>query len=182
MTIVTTVPTVTFKTRVRNEALGGPNPFEWKDLSTDEIFKGKRVVVFSLPGAFTPTCSTSHLPRYEELYDKFKALGVDSVVCVSVNDAFVMFQWGKAQGANHVFLLPDGNGEFSRKMGMLVDKSNLGFGMRSWRYSMVVNDGEIEKMFVEPGYEDNCPTDPFEVSDADTMVNYLKSQKASAAA
>jgi peroxiredoxin len=179
---VTTVPKVTFKTRVRNEALGGPNPFEWKDLSTDEIFKGKRVVVFSLPGAFTPTCSTSHLPRYEELYDKFKALGVDSVVCVSVNDAFVMFQWGKAQGANHVFLLPDGNGEFSRKMGMLVDKSNLGFGMRSWRYSMVVNDGEIEKMFVEPGYEDNCPTDPFEVSDADTMLKYLQSHKASAAA
>ena len=179
---MTTVPKVTFKTRVRNEALGGPNPFEWKDLSTDEIFKGKRVVVFSLPGAFTPTCSTSHLPRYEELYDKFKALGVDSVVCVSVNDAFVMFQWGKAQGANHVFLLPDGNGEFSRKMGMLVDKSNLGFGMRSWRYSMVVNDGEIEKMFVEPGYEDNCPTDPFEVSDADTMLKYLQSHKASAAA
>jgi peroxiredoxin len=179
---VTTVPKVTFKTRVRNEALGGPNPFEWKDVSTDEIFKGKRVVVFSLPGAFTPTCSTSHLPRYEELYDKFKALGVDSVVCVSVNDAFVMFQWGKAQGANHVFLLPDGNGEFSRKMGMLVDKSNLGFGMRSWRYSMVVNDGEIEKMFVEPGYDDNCPTDPFEVSDADTMLKYLQSHKASAAA
>jgi peroxiredoxin len=179
---VTTVPKVTFKTRVRNEALGGPNPFEWKDVSTDEIFKGKRVVVFSLPGAFTPTCSTSHLPRYEELYDEFKALGVDAVVCVSVNDAFVMFQWGKAQGAKNVFLLPDGNGEFSRKMGMLVDKSNLGFGMRSWRYSMVVDDGEIEKMFVEPGYEDNCPTDPFEVSDADTMLKYLQSHKASAAA
>ena len=182
MTIVTTVPTVTFKTRVRNEALGGPNPYEWKDVSSDDIFKGKRVVVFSLPGAFTPTCSTSHLPRYEELYDEFKALGVDAVVCVSVNDAFVMFQWGKAQSAKNVFLLPDGNGEFSRKMGMLVDKSNLGFGMRSWRYSMVVNDGEIEKMFVEPGYEDNCPTDPFEVSDADTMLKYLQSHKASAAA
>ncbi len=179
---MTKVPTVTFKTRVRNDALEGPNPFEWKDLSTDEIFKGKRVVVFSLPGAFTPTCSTSHLPRYEELYDEFKSLGVDSVVCVSVNDAFVMYQWGKAQGAKNVFLLPDGNGEFSRKMGMLVDKSNLGFGMRSWRYSMVVNDGEIEKMFVEPDFADNCPTDPFGVSDADTMLKYLKSQKASAAA
>lgn len=176
------VPSVMFKTRVRNDALGGPNPFEWKDLTSDEIFKGKRVVVFSLPGAFTPTCSTSHLPRYEELYDEFKALGVDSVVCISVNDAFVMYQWGKAQGADKVFLLPDGNGEFSRKMGMLVDKSNLGFGMRSWRYSMVVNDGEIEKMFVEPGFEDNCPTDPFEVSDADTMLKYLQSQKGSAAA
>jgi len=168
------VPSVTFKTRVRNEALGGPNPFEWKDLTSDEIFKGKNVVVFSLPGAFTPTCSTSHLPRYEELYADFKAQGVDAVVCVSVNDAFVMFQWGKSQNAKNVFLLPDGNGEFTRKMGMLVDKTNLGFGLRSWRYSMYVEDGEIKKLFAEPGFSDNCATDPFEVSDADTMLNYLK--------
>ncbi len=172
---MTRVPDVTFKTRVRNDALEGPNPFEWKDVTTDDIFKGKKVVVFSLPGAYTPTCSTSHLPRYEELYDEFKALGVDSVVCVSVNDAFVMYNWGKAQNAKNVFLLPDGSGEFTRKMGMLVNKDNLGFGMRSWRYSMVVDDGEIEKMFVEPGFSDNCPTDPFEVSDADTMLEYLKS-------
>jgi thioredoxin-dependent peroxiredoxin len=171
------VPSVTFKTRVRNEALGGPNPFEWKDLTSDEIFKGKKVVLFSLPGAFTPTCSTSHLPRYEELYDEFKSLGVDAVVCLSVNDAFVMFQWGKAQGAKNVFLLPDGNGEFTRKMGMLVDKSNLGFGMRSWRYSMFVDNGEVVKVFAEPGYSDNCPTDPFEVSDADTMLTWLKGKK-----
>jgi len=168
------VPSVTFKTRVRNEALGGPNPFEWKDLSSDEIFKGKNVVVFSLPGAFTPTCSTSHLPRYEELYADFKAQGVDAVVCISVNDAFVMFQWGKSQNAKNVFLLPDGNGEFTRKMGMLVDKTNLGFGLRSWRYSMYVEDGEIKQLFAEPGFSDNCATDPFEVSDADTMLNYLK--------
>ena len=168
------VPSVTFKTRVRNEALGGPNPFEWKDLTSDEIFKGKNVVVFSLPGAFTPTCSTSHLPRYEELYADFKAQGVDAVVCISVNDAFVMFQWGKSQNAKNVFLLPDGNGEFTRKMGMLVDKTNLGFGLRSWRYSMYVENGEIKKLFAEPGFSDNCPTDPFEVSDADTMLNYLK--------
>ncbi|MGE5476644.1 MAG: peroxiredoxin [Bacteroidales bacterium] len=174
------VPKVTFKTRVRNDALGGPNPFEWKDLTTDDIFKGKKVVLFSLPGAFTPTCSTSHLPRYEELYDEFRKLGVDAVVCLSVNDAFVMFQWGKAQGAKNVFLLPDGNGEFTRKMGMLVDKSNLGFGMRSWRYSMFVDDGEIVKMFAEPGYEDNCPSDPFEVSDADTMLNWLKQHRQAA--
>lgn len=172
---MTKIPSVVFKTRVRNDKLEGPNPFEWKDLSTDEIFKGKKVVVFSLPGAFTPTCSTSHLPRYEELYEDFKAEGVDAIVCVSVNDAFVMYQWGLSQNAKNVFLLPDGNGEFSRKMGMLVDKSNLGFGMRSWRYSMLVDDGEIVKLFSEPGYEDNCPTDPFEVSDADTMLNYLKS-------
>lgn len=170
------VPSVTFKTRVRNDALGGPNPFEWKDLTSDEIFKGKNVVVFSLPGAFTPTCSTSHLPRYEELYADFKAQGVDAVVCISVNDAFVMFQWGKSQNAKNVFLLPDGNGEFTRKMGMLVDKQNLGFGQRSWRYSMYVEDGEIKKIFAEAGFADNCPTDPFEVSDADTMLKYLKSR------
>ena len=169
-----TVPQTIFKTRVRNEALGGPNPFEWKDVSTDDIFKGKNVVLFSLPGAFTPTCSTSHLPKYEELYEEFKAQGVDAVVCLSVNDAFVMFQWGKSQNAQNVFLLPDGNGEFTRKMGMLVDKSNLGFGLRSWRYSMYVENGEIKQLFQEDGFEDNCPTDPFEVSDAETMLNYLK--------
>lgn len=178
----TQVPNVTFKTRVRNDAIEGDNPFEWKDLTTDELFKNKRVVLFALPGAFTPTCSTSHLPRYEELYEEFKALGVDQIVCLSVNDAFVMYQWGKAQGADNVFLLPDGNGEFSRKMGMLVDKSNLGFGMRSWRYSMVVDNGAIEQTFVEPDFDDNCPTDPFEVSDADTMLAYLKSKAQTQAA
>jgi peroxiredoxin len=170
------VPDVVFKTRVRNDALGGPNPFEWKDLSSKDVFAGKKVVVFSLPGAFTPTCSTSHLPRYEELYDEFKAQGVDAIICVSVNDAFVMFQWGKSQNAKNVFLLPDGNGEFTRKMGMLVDKSNLGFGMRSWRYSFYAEDGEIKQLFAEPGFSDQCPTDPFEVSDADTMLNWLKSR------
>ncbi len=170
------VPNVVFKTRVRNDALGGPNPFEWKDLSSDDVFKGKNVVVFSLPGAFTPTCSTSHLPRYEELYEEFKGQGVDSVVCLSVNDAFVMYQWGKSQNAKNVFLLPDGNAEFTRKIGMLVNKDNLGFGQRSWRYSMYVEDGEIKQVFSEPGFEDNCPTDPFEVSDADTMLNYLKNR------
>ena len=174
MALTDRVPSVIFKTRVRDESVPGPNPFRWQDLSSDEIFGGKKVVVFSLPGAFTPTCSSNHLPRYEELYDEFRALGVDQIVCVSVNDAFVMYQWGKQVGANHVFLLPDGNGEFSRKMGMLVDKSNLGFGLRSWRYSMLVNDGTIEKVFVEPGFDDNCPVDPFEVSDADTMLAFLK--------
>ena len=173
---MTNVPSTIFKTRVRNASLPGDNPFEWKDLSTDDVFKGKNVVVFSLPGAFTPTCSTSHLPRFEELSDEFKAQGVDAIVCVSVNDAFVMYQWGKSQGAEKVFLLPDGNGEFTRKMGMLVDKANLGFGMRSWRYSMFVENGEITKMFSEDGYSDNCPDDPFEVSDADTMLAYLKSR------
>lgn len=169
-----TVPNVTFKTRVRDESVEGPNKFDWKDLTTDEIFKGKKVVLFALPGAFTPTCSTTHLPRYEELYADFKAEGVDEVICLSVNDAFVMYQWGVHQGRENVFLLPDGSGEFSRKMGMLVNKDNLGFGYRSWRYSMLVNDGKIEKMFIEPDFGDNCPTDPFEVSDADTMLAYIR--------
>ena len=168
------VPDVLFKTRVRDESVPGPNPYRWQDLTTADIFAGKRVIVFSLPGAFTPTCSSNHLPRYEELYEEFKSLGIDAIICLSVNDAFVMFQWGKQQGVKNIFLLPDGNGEFTRKMGMLVEKSNLGFGMRSWRYSMLVNDGAIEKMFVEPEFGDNCPVDPFEVSDADTMMAHLK--------
>ncbi|MGL5794934.1 MAG: peroxiredoxin [Waterburya sp.] len=171
-----TVPNVIFKTRVRDESVEGPNPYRWHDLTTEDIFKGNKVIVFSLPGAFTPTCSSTHLPGYEQHYEDFKALGVDKIVCVSVNDAFVMFQWGKQQGVNNVFLLPDGNGEFTRKMGMLVNKDNLGFGLRSWRYSMLVNDMKIEKIFIEPDFGDNCATDPFEVSDADTMLAYLKGE------
>jgi thioredoxin-dependent peroxiredoxin len=171
------VPDVVFKTRVRDESIGGDNPFRWQDVTTKDIFAGKRIVVFSLPGAFTPTCSTSHLPGYDAAYDQIKGLGIDEVYCLSVNDAFVMYQWGKNMGVKNVKLLPDGNGEFSRKIGMLVEKSNLGFGMRSWRYSMVVNDGKIEKIFTEPGYSDNCDTDPFEVSDVDTMLAYLKGAK-----
>lgn len=168
------VPNVVFKTRVRNPSLPGDNPFEWKDLSSSEIFDGKKIVLFALPGAFTPTCSSTHLPGYEAHYDEFRALGVDQVICLSVNDAFVMFQWGKHLGAKNVFLLPDGNGEFTRGMGMEVDKSNLGFGHRSWRYSMFVDDGNVVKVFTEPGKEDNCPTDPFETSDAVTMLKWLK--------
>ena len=174
MPVVEKVPNVVFKTRVRDESVEGSNPFRWQDRTTDEIFSGKRIVLFALPGAFTPTCSSTHLPRYEELYDEFKAQGVDEVICLSVNDAFVMFQWAKNAGNKKVFMLPDGNGEFTRKMGMLVNKENLGFGMRSWRYSMLVDDCQIEKVFVEPEFGDHCPTDPFEVSDADTMLNYLK--------
>lgn len=171
---VTRVPDVTFKTRVRDESVEGPNPFRWQDTTTADLFAGKKVIVFSLPGAFTPTCSSNHLPRYDELYETFREQGIDDIICVSVNDAFVMFKWGKELGNQNIRLLGDGNGEFTRKMGMLVDKANLGFGMRSWRYSMLVNDGNIEKMFVEPGYADNCPADPFEVSDADTMLAYLR--------
>jgi peroxiredoxin len=179
---VTVVPQVTFKTRVRDESVGGPNPFRWQDVTSDEIFKGKTVIVFALPGAFTPTCSSTHLPGYEASFEEFKALGVDDIYCLSVNDAFVMFQWGKHQNAHKVKLLPDGSGEFTKKMGMLVDKDNLGFGKRSWRYSMLVEDGKISKLFSEPGFGDNCPTDPFEVSDAETMLAFLRGRKDTKAA
>ena len=171
------VPDVVFKTRVRDESVAGPNPFRWQDRTTQEIFGSRRVVLFALPGAFTPTCSSSHLPRYRELYDEILAQGVDEIICLSVNDAFVMFQWGKQQEIEKISLLPDGSGEFTRKMGMLVAKDNLGFGMRSWRYSMVVDNCQIEKLFSEPGFSDNAADDPYEVSDADTMLNYLKSVK-----
>ncbi|OUS23905.1 glutathione peroxidase [Thalassotalea sp. 42_200_T64] len=155
-----TIPNVSFPTRVHND---------WKHVSTDDIFKGKTVVVFSLPGAFTPTCSSTHLPRYNELAATFKANGVDEIVCLSVNDTFVMNAWAADQESDKVTLIPDGNGEFTDGMGMLVDKAEIGFGKRSWRYSMLVKDGVVEKMFIEP----NIPGDPFEVSDADTMLAYI---------
>jgi glutaredoxin-like protein len=154
------VPQVTFKTR---------RDHEWVDLSTDDVFAGKSVIVFSLPGAFTPTCSSSHVPRYSQLQPWFKANGIDEVVCVSVNDAFVMDEWKRAQDADRVTFLPDGNGDFTDGMGLLVGKEDLGFGKRSWRYSMLVRDGVVEKMFIE----DEVPGDPFSVSDADTMLAYL---------
>lgn len=154
------IPSVTFRTRDGND---------WKDVTTDEIFTGKTVIVFALPGAFTPTCSSTHLPRYNELAPVFKANGVDDIVCLSVNDAFVMQSWQKDQHADNITFIPDGNGEFSDGMGMLVDKNDLGFGKRSWRYSMLVKDGVVEKMFIEP----EKPGDPFEVSDGDTMLEYI---------
>lgn len=154
------VPSVTFKTRANGEFV---------DVSSEQLFKGKTVVVFSLPGAFTPTCSSTHLPRYNELAGVFKENGVDAIICLSVNDAFVMDAWQEDQEAENVTLIPDGNGDFSAGMGMLVDKSDLGFGKRSWRYSMLVKDGLIDKMFIEP----DMPGDPFEVSDADTMLAYI---------
>ena len=155
-----TVPNVTFRTR---------NGYEWVDLSTRDVFAGKTVVVFSLPGAFTPTCSSSHVPRFNQLAPAFWDQGVDKIACIAVNDAFVMNEWKASQDAEHVTFLPDGNGEFTDGMGMLVDKSDLGFGKRSWRYAMLVRDGVIEKMFIEP----ETPGDPYGVSDADTMLEYL---------
>jgi glutaredoxin-like protein len=154
------VPDVTF--RVRRDG-------EWAEVTTDRIFGGRTVAVFALPGAYTPTCSSSHVPRYNELAPALRRAGVDEVVCISVNDPFVMAEWQKDQHAPGITFLPDGNGEFTRRMGMLVDKSDLNFGPRSWRYSMLVEDGVIRKMFIEPEKEG----DPFEVSDADTMLRYV---------
>lgn len=145
---------------------------EWQKVSTDELFKGKTVVLFALPGAFTPTCSSTHLPRYNELAGTLKENGVDEIVCLSVNDTFVMNAWAADQEAQNIRVIPDGNGDFSAGMGMLVEKADLGFGKRSWRYSMLVKDGVIEKMFIEP----DVPGDPFEVSDADTMLNYINAE------
>jgi thioredoxin-dependent peroxiredoxin len=172
------VPEVVFKTRVRDESIGGGNPYRWQDVSSKEIFGGKKIVVFGLPGAFTPTCSTTHAPGFEELYDEFKKLGIDEIYCLSVNDAFVMKQWADKLGMEKVKMLPDGNAAFTKAMGMLVKKEDLGFGDRSWRYSMLVEDGVISKLFAEGGFTDNCPTDPFEVSDASTMLTYLRSEHA----
>ncbi len=154
------IPEVTFRTRADGQ---------WRDVSTADVFAGKTVAVFALPGAFTPTCSSSHVPRYHELAPLLKERGVDEVVCISVNDGFVMEAWQHDQGADRIRFLPDGNGDFTRQMGMLVDKQELGFGPRSWRYSMLVRDGVIAKMFIEP----DAPGDPFEVSDADTMLDHL---------
>lgn len=154
------VPSVSFPVRAGHA---------WTTLTTDDLFAGKRMVVFSLPGAFTPTCSASHVPRYQELLPQFRALGVDGVACVSVNDTFVMNAWQVDQGAPDVQFVPDGTGAFTQAMGMLVDKSAIGFGMRSWRYAMVVNDGVIEKLFIE----EERPGDPYDVSDADTVLTWL---------
>jgi glutathione-dependent peroxiredoxin len=157
------VPNVTFPMRKNDE---------WTSRSTEEIFSGKNVVVFSLPGAFTPTCSSTHLPRFNELAPLFAKNGVDEIICISVNDTFVMNEWAKSQASENVSLIPDGAGQFTDAMGMLVDKSDIGFGKRSWRYSMLVKDGVIDKMFIEP----EVPGDPFEVSDAETMLNYINPQ------
>jgi glutaredoxin-like protein len=154
------VPQVVFRTRREHK---------WVDVSSDELFNGKSVVVFGLPGAFTPTCSSTHVPRYNQLTPAFKQYGIDEVVCISVNDAFVMHQWQNEQNALNVTFIPDGNADFTRAMGLLVRKDDLGFGDRSWRYSMLVKNGIIQKMFIEP----DVPGDPFSVSDADTMLNYI---------
>jgi peroxiredoxin/glutaredoxin len=154
------VPDVTFRTRTESD---------WLDVTSAQLFAGQRVVLFALPGAFTPTCSASQLPGYNSLAPQFRANGIDRIICLSVNDAFVMREWQDAQGADAVDLIPDGNGEFTEAMGFLVGKEDLGFGKRSWRYAMIVNDGVIEALFVEP----EVPGDPYGQSDPINVLRYL---------
>ena len=176
------LPDVTFRTRVRDDSIEGPNPFRWQDMTTADYFAGKRVILFSLPGAFTPTCSTYQLPGFENNFEEFKANGIDEIYCLSVNDSFVMNQWAKAQGIKNVKVIPDGSGEFTRRMGMLVNKDNLGFGPRSWRYAAIVNDGVVEAWFEEPGLCDNHGEDPYGVSSPENVMKHLQAAKETAAA
>lgn len=167
------VPAVTFKTRVRDDSIEGTNPFRWQDTTSYDYFAGKRVVLFSLPGAFTPTCSTYQLPGFEQNFDQFKALGIDEIYCVSVNDSFVMNCWAKDQNLQNVKVIPDGSCLFTSQMNMLVQKDNLGFGARSWRYAVIVNNGQIEKWFIEPGIEHNGETDPYGETSPENVLAYL---------
>lgn len=169
-----TVPDVTFHTRVRDESIGGDNPFKWEDKTTADYFAGKRVILFSLPGAFTPTCSTMQLPGYENGAADFAAQGIDEIYVMSVNDTFVMNKWSQDQELKNVKVIPDGAGEFTRRMGMLVDKTNIGFGLRSWRYAAVIKDGVIEAWFQEPGISDNHGDDPYGESAPETVMAWLK--------
>ena len=169
------IPDVTLKTRVRDESVGGPNPFRWQDRQTGDLFGKGRVVLFSLPGAFTPTCSTEQCPAFERHYDDLRSAGADEVYCLSVNDAFVMFQWGKHLGLEKVKLVPDGSGDFTRRMGMLINKDHLGFGQRSWRYAAVIDDGEITAWFEEPGINDTgTDDDPYTESTPDKVLEWLR--------
>jgi peroxiredoxin len=171
------IPAVTFKTRVRDENVGGANPYRWQDVNSYDLFGGKRVIIFSLPGAFTPTCDTYQLPSFDFMFEQFKELhGIEDIYCISVNDAFVMNAWANSQGTRSVKMIPDGNGSFTSKMGMLVSKFNLGFGDRSWRYAAVVNNGVIEAWFEEPGFKNDAEEDPYGETDPKNIMNYLNSK------
>ena len=171
------IPFATFKIRVGdNESIGGGCAIggEWREINTEEIFPNKKVIVFALPGAFTPTCSSQQLPGYEEKYDELKKY-VDEVYCLSVNDSFVMNAWFRDQNITKVKPIGDGTGIFTKGMDMLVNKDHLGFGMRSWRYSAHIINSEVKRMFIEPGKNNaGDDNDPFTVSDANTMLKYLK--------
>ena len=175
------VPYTNFKTRIGDTNEVGGCTFiggEWKDVDTAEIFDNKKVVVFALPGAFTPTCSSQQVPGYEAKYDELKALGVDEVYCLSVNDAFVMNAWGRDLAIKNVKMIPDGCGTFTRSMGMLVNKPKQGFGMRSWRYSAIINDGEVQEFFEEPGINnESADDDPYTVSSPEHMLSFLQANE-----
>ncbi len=176
------IPDVTLKTRVRDDKVEGPNPFRWQDFKVRDEFADKKIVVFSLPGAFTPTCSNEQCPNFDRLHDEFRALGVDEVYCISVNDAFVMYQWGKHLGLKNVKLLPDGSGDFTRRMGMLIRKDHVGFGMRSWRYAMVVDDNTVSAWFEEPGINDiGADSDPYGETMPEKLLEALRDKLAIAA-
>ena len=169
------IPEVTFKTRVGdNEILGGACAIggEWKNITTNELFKNKKIVLFSLPGAFTPTCSSQQLPGYEIKYEELKKY-VDEVYCLSVNDAFVMNKWFTLQECKHVKYLADGSGLLTDRLGMLCKKDNLGFGVRSWRYAAVINNGIVEQMFAEEGKCDNHTEDPYDISSPENVYEKL---------
>ena len=172
--MITKVPNVVFHTRVRDDSVSGPNPYRWAQVSTFELFGDKTILAFSLPGAFTPTCSTYQVPRFEEMYNKFRALGIDEIYCISVNDAFVMNAWAKKQGIENVKMIPDGSGHFTRHMGMLVDKDNLGFGMRSWRYAFLARNQEIVGTWIEPGFKDLAQDDPYGETSPENIMKYLR--------
>ena len=168
------IPSAVFKTRVRDESIGGSNPFRWKEVSTWDLFAGKKVLLFALPGAFTPTCDTYQLPHFEELADRFfEDLHFDDIYCLSVNDAFVMNKWAESQNLHNVKVLPDGNADFTKAINMEVAKENLGFGVRSWRYAIVVENGKITHWFIEEGKEPNCEEDPYEYTDPNFILSSL---------
>lgn len=170
------IPSVIFKTRVRDESLGGPNPYRWQDVTSWDLFAGKRVLIFSLPGAFTPTCSTYQLPQFESGYETFRALGLDDIYCISVNDAFVMNAWAKQQNIVNVKMIPDGCAEFTRGMKMDVTKDNLGFGLRSWRYAAIVDNGKITKWFIEPFPQDESDVDPYGETSPDNILKWFATE------
>ena len=169
------IPDVVFHLRERDESIGGDNPYKWVRRMSSELFGGKKVIIFGLPGAFTPTCTNEQLPGFEALYDEFQAEGIDEIWCCSVNDAFVMNAWAKHLGIEKVRMLPDGTGQFTEKLGYLVDKSNLGFGKRSWRYATLVEDLKQVRWFEEDGFADLCPADPYVESVPETILQKLRS-------
>ena len=168
------IPEHSFRCRFEHKSI-----FIWKDITTDMMFKDKKIVLFGLPGAFTPTCSTRQLPRYEELFEEFQAKGVDNIYCFSVNDGFVMNAWASHMKIQNVKMIPDGSGNFTRFMGMLIGKNHLGFGNRSWRYMAVINNGVVERWWQEPGINnEGLDDDPYIASTPENMVNYLKEEYA----